>query len=584
MNNSTFGVINAALNVTLGHALNTSLEIDNEDVYTLQDHEWGTDTEDIVSMLMLVFFMVLAVSLILAHYVLHRWHITFMPEAATVLVAGVLFGGLVYLAHGSIANQYLLTFSPTLFFVIFLPPIILNSAYHMKQEFFFTEFGPIMAFGVGGTVISNIIVASLLYGIQATGVFDKGVHYEYAELLTFGGLISATDPVSTIAVFTELKVHPTIFYIVMGESLINDAVGLVLFNTFSKFVGYSHGVMSLLIALLDFCMILGGSMIIGYVAGLLHAFIFRKLSLKENMVIETSVFVIFSYIPFVAAEVVGMSGIVTVMTSGLTIRRYAHGNLSSDESKDAVINVFQISALITESAVFVNLGMTVFHLDEKDVYHPIFITFAILACLIARVFGIYGLSLIMNYTGRRKPLTQRMQFMLWFAGLRGAVAFACASEFPDDNGNRKDMIATTMVIVLFTVFTMGTFTKPLLDCLKIERDIDIETFEKPETVNRVAIWLLGIEERFIIPCVVADINARMDKLDDEPSFHTHTARHGQSQDIVEVDFGSGGTDGGGLHRPSGGSRGDYDGLPELSPGTGKAAGKSKVAPREYEMS
>ena len=119
-----------------------------------------------------------------------------------------------------------------------------------------------------GTLASALTIGFSLYGLSAWGAL-KPYDLELSECLTFGALISATDPVSTLAVFSELKVDPSLFYLVFGESVINDAVGVVLFNTFAKFVGYQHGVNTVFIAIADFFVIFTGSLVIGYGVGAL---------------------------------------------------------------------------------------------------------------------------------------------------------------------------------------------------------------------------------------------------------------------------------------------------------------------------
>jgi len=461
--------------------------------------------EDILCTVLVLFTLILILGLGLAHYVSHKWHIKFMPEAAVILMVGLILGSITAATKVHDHAESLLSFSPVVFFIFFLPPIILKGAYEMRQEFFFTELGPILAFAIGGTIISNIIVAAILLGIQQA-VNDSEFHMEFTELLAFGGLISATDPVSTLAVFTELKVHPTLFYIVSGESIINDAVGVVLFSTFSSFVGKELNSAGLMAAVGEFIAILLGSTCLGYGLGVFTAFVFSKVCFKENLIMEVSIYCLCAYIPFVLAELAHMSGIVTIMASGMTMRRYAHHNLSSDVARETCYQAFSVAALLTESAVFVNLGMTVFNFQEK-VYRWWFIGAAIFACLVGRVVAVFGLSAVINLNRHLtktgcKLLSGNMQFMLWFAGLRGAVAFACACDFPNTYGNRNDMIAATMMIVLFTVFVMGTFTLPMLKCLKIDIGVDLDNFEQPEVRNMIARWMLGLERLWIYPLVV----------------------------------------------------------------------------------
>ena len=127
----------------------------------------------------------------------------------------------------------LLRFSSLTFFLLLLPPIIFNSGYHINRTLFFPLLPAISAYAIIGTSVSALFVGFSLWLIPS-------IPYSLAELLAFGALLSATDPVSTLATFQSKKVDPVLFYLVFGESVLNDAVGLVLYDTLAKFVGYRH--------------------------------------------------------------------------------------------------------------------------------------------------------------------------------------------------------------------------------------------------------------------------------------------------------------------------------------------------------
>jgi NhaP-type Na+/H+ or K+/H+ antiporter len=136
-----------------------------------------------------------------------------------------------------------MSFSAEVFMVAFLPPIIFNEGYMMKSRFFFANFNRIIAFAFIGTFTSTMIVGGLLYLGSQNGLIGDWAGPDglsLAECLTFGSLISATDPVSTLAIFQNLGVNLNLYYTVLGESIFNDAVGLVLFRTFGKFVGCDY--------------------------------------------------------------------------------------------------------------------------------------------------------------------------------------------------------------------------------------------------------------------------------------------------------------------------------------------------------
>jgi solute carrier family 9 (sodium/hydrogen exchanger), member 8 len=113
-------------------------------------------------------------------------------------------------------GETLLGFDTTIFFIGFLPPIIFNSGYQINRRLFFRNMGAILALAVLGTAVGAAII-----GIGLWGLGEAGLCYKMSpiETITFGSLISATDPVSTLAVFSELRVHPTLFYLVFGESV-----------------------------------------------------------------------------------------------------------------------------------------------------------------------------------------------------------------------------------------------------------------------------------------------------------------------------------------------------------------------------
>jgi sodium/hydrogen exchanger 8 len=129
-----------------------------------------------------------------------------------------------------------------------------------------------------------MLVGALLYAGSQNGIFfwpdSEGL--TFAECLTFGSLISATDPVSTLAIFQDLGVNRNLYYTVLGESIFNDAVGLVLFRTFGKFVGCDFTAAAMFGALGEFIAIFLGSTAIGIFFGFLTAFIFKHINLRED--------------------------------------------------------------------------------------------------------------------------------------------------------------------------------------------------------------------------------------------------------------------------------------------------------------
>lgn len=119
------------------------------------------------------------------------------------------------------------TFDPEIFFNFLLPPIIFNAGYGMKRKSFFKNFGAILLFALVGTTLSCFVIGSLLYWmIKLPASFNFG----FSDCLLFGALISATDPVTTLAIFQDKNVDLNLYSMIFGESVLNDAVSIILFQ------------------------------------------------------------------------------------------------------------------------------------------------------------------------------------------------------------------------------------------------------------------------------------------------------------------------------------------------------------------
>jgi NhaP-type Na+/H+ or K+/H+ antiporter len=168
----------------------------------------------------------------------------------------------------------------------------------INRRLFFANMGGIVALAFLGTAFSTLLVGLGLWGLGKAGMFHE---IFLMETICFGSLISATDPVSTLAVFTELRVDPTLFYLVFGESVMNDAVAITLFRTTGKYVGLEIGTEEGIIAFIDFVVSFVGSVLIGYGLGLFSVWLFKKVDMNHHNHILVTIFVGTVYSPFFLA-------------------------------------------------------------------------------------------------------------------------------------------------------------------------------------------------------------------------------------------------------------------------------------------
>jgi len=189
---------------------------------------------------------------------------------------------------------------------------------------------------------------------------------------------------------------------------------------------------------------------------------------------EIGVAISLAYVPFlIASSIEGQSGIVAVLFTGIVMRHFAHYNMT-ETSRNLFLPTIELMASLSETYVFLILGIGVY-LQRKDGYSVNIILWAILGCLVGRLFNVYPISFVVNMTSKSQRLTTNEIHVVWFAGLRGAIAFMCAMRFPvPDNiaggalDNQDLFLCTTMIITLLSMVLLGWPTAAFLKCLNIK--------------------------------------------------------------------------------------------------------------------
>lgn len=180
---------------------------------------------------MAIFFVlcVLALCILFIHFML-LVNFQYLPESVVIVFLGALIGLVINLmSNQNIANwKKEEAFSPTAFFLVLLPPIIFESGYNLHKGNFFQNIGSILVFAIFGTLISALVIGG---GVYLLGIAQVAYQLSFVESLAFGSLISAVDPVATVAIFHALDIDPVLNMLVFGESILNDAVAIVLTNT-----------------------------------------------------------------------------------------------------------------------------------------------------------------------------------------------------------------------------------------------------------------------------------------------------------------------------------------------------------------
>lgn len=415
---------------------------------------------------------------VFAGYHLKQRKFYYLPESAATMLIGALAGGLVELFYPSEDELSFIRFEPQLFFFVLLPPIIFEAGYKLNKKGFFSNFTTIMLYAVLGTLVSTFVIGFLLYGFAELGVIALEGHTPI-EALLFGALISAVDPVATLSIMgaKELNCDPLLYSLVFGESVLNDAVAIVLFKTIQGFAGpnaaqttFDAGTLFSVVG--QFVGVSLGSIVIGVGCGLLCCLLMKCSDLKKYHNYEIVILFLTAFGSFALSESIewqggGLSGIMSLFFCGITLSHYNYFNLS-EASQVSSSYVFETMAYISETIVFAYIGTSIF--SRKHSWDIGLIALSILFCALARALNTFPFSACANIK-RKKKVPWKMQIVIWFAGLRGAIAFALAMSLNEvtESPNKNFIVTTTLFIVIFTTLVCGGLTEPLLRKMGMQR-------------------------------------------------------------------------------------------------------------------
>uniref|UniRef100_A0A8D8FWG8 Sodium/hydrogen exchanger n=1 Tax=Culex pipiens TaxID=7175 RepID=A0A8D8FWG8_CULPI len=430
---------------------------------TMSPEKNAVEQEHYSSMSIFFVLCVIALGILLIHMMLQT-KFQYLPESIVVVFLGALIG--LILNNSSmrhIANwEREEVFSPTAFFLVLLPPIIFESGYNLHKGNFFQNIGSILVFAIIGTTISALVIGS---GVYLLGLAEVAYRLNFVESFAFGSLISAVDPVATVAIFHALDVDPILNMLVFGESILNDAISIVLTTTVMPMVsgsGAEGNGESIISALNTFCLMFFASAGIGVLFALMSALLLKHIDLRKHPSLEFGLMLVFTYAPYVLAEGIHLSGIMAILFCGIVMSHYTHFNLST-VTQITMQQTMRTLAFIAETCVFAYLGLAIFSFKHRCELS--FVIWTIILCLLGRAANIFPLAYVCNLF-REHKITPKMSFILWFSGLRGAISYALSlhMQFSSEEA-RHVVITTTLIIVLFTTLFFGGSTMPLMKYL-----------------------------------------------------------------------------------------------------------------------
>jgi len=372
----------------------------------------------------------------------------------------------------------------------------------------------ILLFGIGGTLIMFLVMA--LCASALAKLFN--LHISWLGCLLLSSVLSATDDVSTLSLI-KMTEFPRLGSLLFGEGVLNDALSIALFQALhAEFRRGSNGVIdedswqssgasavstapaqasgaaapanetqALSLASLAKQVLLQSvlSAAIGAMCGLLNARIFKVYpSLKSYPIHQTSLLLLFGYLSYAVAELCGVSGILTLFTTAVTLSHYSYhsmGRASRLASRVFLVSISDIAEgfscmflgisvwefieVNTTSDTFASSsgsGSSVVDEDAADTSVP-FAMAMLLVLILGRMLTAISLFSFSSSVLGSQPLSKNEQLTFAFGGsVRGSIAFAQALQLQAWNIQSNNIIVSTAVLLCVVTSALSGFVLPWL--------------------------------------------------------------------------------------------------------------------------
>jgi CPA1 family monovalent cation:H+ antiporter len=337
--------------------------------------------------------------------------------------------------------------SKELIFSVFLPPLVFEAALFIDWKEFKRDL-PVV--GLLATV--GVVLAA---AVTAVGMF-YGLDWDWGSAIVFGVLIAATDPVSVIATFKESSVPGRLRLLIEAESLLNDGTAAVAFVTVLGVLAGGH----------QDAWSIGGTLFVttvgGALVGVLVGFALMRLAGRTpDYLVEITFTTLAAYGSFYIAEHYHLSGVLAALAAGLVVGNFRSSSLITQAGRQALKPFWEYVAFVANSIIFLLLGAQEAQQRFEHLAAPVVL--AIVLVTLGRAISIYPLCALFSASQLR--VEPREQHVLFWGGLRGALALALALALPPTLPRHDDVVTLTFAVVAFSIFVQGLSITPLLRVL-----------------------------------------------------------------------------------------------------------------------
>jgi len=339
-------------------------------------------------------------------------------------------------------------------FDVILPPLLFEAALSIHWRELQRDMLPVVVLSTLGVVISAVVVAAAMVEFLA---------WPAAPAVVFGVLIAATDPIAVLAMFKDTGIKGRLRLLVESESLFNDGVAAVLFALVLAWAQATDiGQLTATAVPRALALTTGGGIVVGLACGGAGIALAGRTS---DHLVEAALTAVAAYGSFLLAESLHCSGVLATVAAGLlmgnlgVLREDERLNIFSPDGRSFVIGLWEFAAFIANSLIFLLIGLKVAAMPITGIIGSGALLIAIGLVLAGRALTVYPLCLLFRHSTWDIPIHE--QHVLWWGGLRGALALALALALPPTFPLYNEILITAFGVVVFSVVVQG-LTMPLL--------------------------------------------------------------------------------------------------------------------------
>jgi monovalent cation:H+ antiporter, CPA1 family len=319
--------------------------------------------------------------------------------------------------------------------------LLFAGALHTNWNDLKKQIKPISIFAIGGVLLSTVIIA-LLFKLS-TSLFNLQIDFIYCFI--FGSLISPTDPIAVLGILTKANVPKKTEITIVGESLFNDGVGVVVFV--ALLLTQQTGVFSFSSFGLLFLQEAVGGVAVGLGLGyILHLFL-KSIDHYETEILLTLAFVMAGYS---ISNSFHLSGALAMVVMGLMAGNFKRDIAMSDITQEYVHKFWELVDVILNAILFIIIAFVLVVIDFKTSYVLVGIS-AVIIVLISRYIIVYLPHLIVP---KLLNLTNKEAKIISWGGLRGGLSLALVLSLPDTE-TKNILLIATYFCVLFSIIFQG---------------------------------------------------------------------------------------------------------------------------------